>query len=66
MNLNYLEETIRTSKYLVCLAGMEFMREQNVAYHRDSDESYRIEEKYGYSPEAVSYTHLTLPTKRIV
>ena len=41
MNLNYLEETIRTSKYLVCLAGMEFMREQNVAYHRDSDESYR-------------------------
>lgn len=51
MNLNYLEETIRTSKYLVCLAGMEFMREQNVAYHRDSDESYRIEEKYGYSPE---------------
>ncbi len=34
MNLNYLEETIRTSKYLVCLAGMEFMREQNVAYHR--------------------------------
>lgn len=23
MNLNYLEETIRTSKYLVCLAGME-------------------------------------------
>ena len=26
MNLNYLEETIRTSKYLVCLAGMEFMR----------------------------------------
>ena len=50
MNLKYLEETIKTSKYVDCLACMYFMREQNVEYHLDSDESDRIEEKYGYSP----------------
>ena len=33
MNLNYLEETIRTSKYLVCLAGMEGIMLEKEAAH---------------------------------
>ena len=35
MNLNYLEETIRTSKYLVCLAGMEGIMLEKVLHNLD-------------------------------
>ena len=31
-----------------------------------SNQLKEFEEKYGFSSESVSYTHLTLPTKRIV
>lgn len=51
MKVDYLTDTLRRAKYLVVLGGLNMMREMGISHYHDRDESYRIERKYGCSPE---------------
>ena len=44
-------QVLRESRYTVVLSGVELMKESGYPLLRDGDESYEIEEKYGYSFE---------------
>lgn len=51
MKIDYLIKAIQQSEYLVALGGLNMMREVGISHYHDKDEAYRIERKYGYSPE---------------
>lgn len=57
MKLEYLKKAIQSSRHLVCLAGMEMLREQGYSYYKDDDQLYETERKYGYSPEELYNVH---------
>lgn len=46
-------QVLRESRYTVVLSGVELMKESGYPLLRDGDESYEIEEKYGYSFEEI-------------
>lgn len=46
-------QILRESRYTVVLSGVELMKESGYPLLRDGDESYEIEEKYGYSFEEI-------------
>lgn len=51
MKIDYLVNAIKNSEYLVVLGGLNMIREMGMSHYHDSDEGYRIERKYGCSPE---------------
>lgn len=46
-------QVLGESRYTVVLSGVELMKESGYPLLRDGDESYEIEEKYGYSFEEI-------------
>ena len=46
-------QILRESRYTVVLSGAELLKESGYPMLRDGDESYEIEEKYGYSFEEI-------------
>lgn len=46
-------QVLRESRYTVVLSGVELMKESGYPLLRDGNESYEIEEKYGYSFEEI-------------
>lgn len=46
-------QVLRDSRYTVVLSGIELMKESGYPLLRDGEESYEIEEKYGYSFEEI-------------
>lgn len=57
MKLEYMLKAIKNSKHLVCLVGMEMLRERGYSYYKDDDQLYETEKKYGYSPEELYNVH---------
>lgn len=49
--LVFLREVINRSRYMVCLFGVGIGSQCGCTNYRDEDDSYDIEEKYGYSPD---------------
>src|SRR5699024_5246957 len=46
-------QVLRDSRYTVVLSGVEMLKESGYPLLRDGEESYEIEEKYGYSFEEI-------------
>ena len=49
--IKWLRETIDNSRYLVCLLGVGVSAQCGYTNYRAESDAYRIESRYGYSPE---------------
>ena len=54
--LRCLQQMIDRSQYLVCLMGVWVSSECGCTNYRDEKDSYKIEQKYGYSPDEMFNT----------
>ncbi|MEG1716467.1 MAG: NAD-dependent deacetylase, partial [Lachnospiraceae bacterium] len=51
-----LQQMLEESKYTVVLSGFGMLVESGYPGLRDGDESYEIEQKYGYSTEEIFHS----------
>ena len=59
-----LLKILKESKYTTVLSGFEMLLENGYPAIRDGDESYDIEQKYGYSADEMFPVHFILPGNR--
>ncbi|HIQ96346.1 MAG TPA: NAD-dependent deacetylase [Candidatus Limivivens merdigallinarum] len=50
-SFDYFVKTITNAEYVVCLTGLNMIRELGMRHYKDLDKAYEVEQKYGYSPE---------------
>lgn len=66
IELEILRRHLYSSAYCVCLLGKGLDYESGIANIRDDDESYDIEDKYGYSLEEIfSYSFLSTKPEKL-
>ena len=56
-----LLKILKESKYTTVLSGFEMLQENGYPAIRDGEESYDIEQKYGYSVDECSPVHFIRP-----
>lgn len=61
--LDFLKKVIHRSRYMVCLFGVRISSKCGCINYRDEEDSYDIEEKYGYSPDEMF--HVTFFNTRV-
>ena len=58
--------TVKASELQVIAGGGIAVPFKQIAAQFESASGHKLQIRFGTAPEPVSYTHLTLPTKRIV
>lgn len=49
--IDYLVKDIHQADYLVCITGLNMIREMKMRHYKDSEKAYEVELSYGESPE---------------
>lgn len=51
--MDYLVKDIKGAEHLVCITGLNMIREMKMRHYKDAEKAYEVEMQYGDSPEAL-------------